>query len=148
MAYEFLIWNIAGWSTDGGDALHTQEDGCGALTFWTWTDATSTEDASADFDLPFFIKDGCVERAIVSAGGPKISCQGQGTEVFSKKREELEQRRKAARANTGPTHHSLTQEQLDYLASYYGTADSANHSYVPMDWSSASASMASTTSSA
>ncbi len=76
--YEFEVYNIYGWATDGGDSLHNQEKGCGALTGWDWNAATSSSSASAYFNLPFIIKSGCVERAIVSAGGPKLSCQYLG----------------------------------------------------------------------
>ncbi|ELR06921.1 hypothetical protein GMDG_02291 [Pseudogymnoascus destructans 20631-21] len=75
--YEFEVYNIYGWATDGGDSLHNQEKGCGALTGWDFIAATSSSSASAYFNLPFLIKTGCVERAIVSAGGPKLSCQYQ-----------------------------------------------------------------------
>jgi hypothetical protein len=76
--WTFEVYNIEGWATDGGSSLHTQEDGCGALTGWDWNAATNTEYAHVWFNLPFFIKAGCVERAIVSAGGPELSCAGQG----------------------------------------------------------------------
>lgn len=76
--YTFEIFNIDYWATDGGHSLHTQEDGCGDLTGWEWTAATSSSEARAYFNIDFFIKAGCVERAIVSAGGPRISCKGQG----------------------------------------------------------------------
>lgn len=45
---------------------------------WEWNARDGTTGASAWFYLPFFIKDGCVERAIASAGGPKISCVAMG----------------------------------------------------------------------
>ena len=86
--YLFEIFNIEDWATDDGDELHTQEDGCGAVTGWDWTDATSTKDAYVYFNIDFFIKAGCIERAIVSAGGPKLSCQGQGGVVKLKDRSE------------------------------------------------------------
>ena len=72
--------NIAEWAADGGGGLHGQEKGCGALTGWAWVEASgpTMRPAAAWFNLPFLIKDGCVERAIVSAGGPKISCRAQG----------------------------------------------------------------------
>lgn len=74
LAWTFTISNINGWAGDGGQKLHDQENGCGALTFWSWDDA-----GIASFSLPFFIKSGCVEEAIASAGGPSgISCQGHG----------------------------------------------------------------------
>lgn len=78
LAWQFEIYNIQGWVTDGGKSLKEEESGCGALTFWTWEDATGTKGAQVHFYLPFFIKSGCVERAIVSAGGPKIACDPSG----------------------------------------------------------------------
>ncbi|MCJ1450871.1 hypothetical protein MMC28_001205 [Mycoblastus sanguinarius] len=67
--WNFEVYNINGWSTDGGKGLHQQEDGCGTLT---------VSGGQAYFNLDYFIKSGCVERAIASAGGPKISCKSQG----------------------------------------------------------------------
>lgn len=76
--YQFEVYNIQNWVTDGGAALKKQEKGCAALTGWSWTDATNDDFAYVYFNLPFIFKAGCVERAIVSAGGPKISCVGGG----------------------------------------------------------------------
>jgi chitinase len=76
--YEFFIYYISGWDTDDLEGhLHDEENGCGALTGWDW-DYAHAKDPSVAFNLPLFIKDGCVERAIVSAGGPKISCSMYG----------------------------------------------------------------------
>lgn len=72
--YVFYIYNIAGWNTnDVQSSLRQQEKGCGALTAWDW-DYANAEDFSVSFNLPILIKGGCVERAVFSAGGPKISC--------------------------------------------------------------------------
>lgn len=82
--WRFEVYNIENWATDGGDSLHKQESGCGkagGFTGWEWHPATSTSYAYAYFNLDFFIKSGCVERAIVSAGGPKISCTGHGLDL-------------------------------------------------------------------
>lgn len=74
--WRFGIYNISGFAEDGGNKLHDELNGCGALTGWEWhTDGSRPR---AVFNLPFFIKSGCVERAIVSAGGPKIQCRGDG----------------------------------------------------------------------
>ena len=78
--YKFEVYNIDGWSTDGGGKLKKEEKGCGALTGWHWNERTDKAFASAYFNLPFIIKSGCVERAIVSAGGPKLSCKFQDLE--------------------------------------------------------------------
>jgi chitinase len=77
--YIFEVYNIEGWSTDGGKKLKDEEKGCGALTGWDWDERTSTQFSRAYFNLPFIMKAGCVERAIVSAGGPKLSCKYQGS---------------------------------------------------------------------
>ncbi|OKL55218.1 hypothetical protein UA08_09514 [Talaromyces atroroseus] len=130
IAYQFKIFNIEGWATDGGASLHKQEDGCGALTFWTWYDATSTEDAYVYFDLPFFIKSGCVERAIVSAGGPKLSCKGQGTDFPLHKRS-LDERASNA---SGPVPLPLTDAKLYALGIVYGNNTGSFQQYVPMNW--------------
>ncbi|KAH8733688.1 hypothetical protein BGZ61DRAFT_565756 [Ilyonectria robusta] len=77
----FVISNIRDWSQDGGKRLKNEEAGCGAMTGWHFTEATGTQDASASFNLPYIMKAGCVERAIVSAGGPQLECDGH---VFAK----------------------------------------------------------------
>jgi hypothetical protein len=79
--YTFEVYNIDNWSTDGGSKLKKEEKGCGALTGWTWNERSSTSFASAYFNLPFFMKSGCVERAIVSADGPKLSCEFKGYDI-------------------------------------------------------------------
>lgn len=59
-------------------ALEKQEKGCGALTGWSWKDIEEDNLPGVYFNLPIVITAGCIERAIVSAGGPKISCHGEG----------------------------------------------------------------------
>ncbi|KAJ9318482.1 CAZyme family GH18 [Paecilomyces variotii] len=84
--YIFEVYNIAGWSTDGGSSLNHEEKGCGALTGWEWHEHTDTQYSRAYFNLPFIMKSGCVERAIVSAGGPKLSCEFQDYDFLLKKK--------------------------------------------------------------
>ncbi|KAK7990451.1 hypothetical protein PG990_014731 [Apiospora arundinis] len=82
--YHFRISGIHNWAeNDRGHGLHDNENGCGAVTAWTWTSLTEDRKPIADFFLPLFIKQGCVERAIASAGGPKISCQYDGVSLSS-----------------------------------------------------------------
>ncbi|KAI0122362.1 class 5 chitinase 1 [Daldinia grandis] len=83
----FEIYNIAYWATDGGSKLHHEENGCGALTGWDWHSASPKGYPLVYFYLPFFIKAGCVERAIVSAGGPKLQCKGQGLDIKKRSRQ-------------------------------------------------------------
>ena len=71
--WTFEISNIKDWADDGGDSLEHEERGCGAIAKWDWKDGDTR---SVVFTLPFFMKEGCVERAIVSAGGPELSCDG------------------------------------------------------------------------
>ncbi|KAI1108458.1 class 5 chitinase 1 [Nemania sp. NC0429] len=87
-AYRFEIYNIAYWATDGGSKLHHEEKGCGALTGWKWESASPEHYPQVWFNLPLFIKAGCVERAIVSAGGPKLQCDGRGLDIKKRGEEE------------------------------------------------------------
>lgn len=91
------------------------------------------------------MKAGCVERAIVSAGGPKISCQGQG---IAKRREGLERPKKArglearelekrVRTTAAPRPPSYSEEEIMSFESFYANA-TAYSQYVPMDWSTVS----------
>ena len=79
----FVIYNIANWDVKPDKleaSLRDQEKGCGDLTQWDY-DADTKYGPAAKFALPFFMKAGCVERAIHSAGGPKAdgwSCGGPG----------------------------------------------------------------------
>jgi chitinase len=108
VSYGFSITNITGWATDEGQSLKQQEQGCGTLTEWSWTDNFhGTGQAAAWFNLPIFMKAGCVERAIVSAGGPQISCTGEGISKNKQESEKIE-------------HVNENQE---------------NPGYIPMDWS-------------
>ncbi|PHH66073.1 hypothetical protein CDD81_598 [Ophiocordyceps australis] len=70
------IFDIEGWATDLGRKLLAEERGCGALTGWEWHQATLSTPAWAAFNLPLILAPRCVERAIVSSGGPLITCYG------------------------------------------------------------------------
>ncbi|KAF4537724.1 uncharacterized protein LTHEOB_11496 [Lasiodiplodia theobromae] len=79
LAYAIQVTPIDGWTTgSNGKSLKNEEKGCGALMFWhwgTWSKGTQW----ATFELPTWIKAGCVERAIASAGGPSgLKCRGMG----------------------------------------------------------------------
>ncbi|KAF7872315.1 hypothetical protein EAF04_003239 [Stromatinia cepivora] len=78
VAYQFEIYNVVGWAAHGGGFLGAQENSCGALTGWGWVPASATTNTYVHLYLPTIMKFGCVERAIVSAGGPNISCIGGG----------------------------------------------------------------------
>ncbi|KAH7120731.1 class V chitinase Chi100 [Dactylonectria macrodidyma] len=127
IAYEIEIFNIEGWATDGGAELKKQESGCGALTFWTWHDATDDKAAYVYFDLPTLIKAGCVERAIMSAGGPKLSCQGKGVTF------DIDKVSGGDEDSLAPAVPALTQEKLDELVKVYGNHSDTAQAYVPMD---------------
>ncbi|KAI9853989.1 MAG: hypothetical protein M1813_001598 [Trichoglossum hirsutum] len=81
VALKYTIF-INGWASDGGAALRKQAKGCGLLTDWKFQTTTEVKPGSsssgakhrsyhyvATFTLPAFVE-GCVGRAIKSAGGP------------------------------------------------------------------------------
>lgn len=72
----FEINNIQDWAEDGGKSLEKEERGCGAIARWDWKDGHTS---SVAFTLPLIMKAGCVERAIVSAGGPELKCDGHSS---------------------------------------------------------------------
>lgn len=128
--WRFKIYNIRGWVKDGGKKLHKEEDGCATLTGWDWNDATDDDDAYVWFNTDFFMKEGCVERAIVSAGGPKIKCDGQPIDWFDTA---------SAKALETAEFKPLTPEQEQEAVDAYGAdghvAKGAPHpTYTPMDW--------------
>ncbi|KAL7940211.1 glycoside hydrolase family 18 protein [Trichoderma barbatum] len=61
------VWN------DEGKKLQSEIKGCGAVTGWEWF-KRSDGTRECRFNLPLLIKEGCVERAIASAGGPDTEC--------------------------------------------------------------------------
>lgn len=154
-----MVYGIDGWAFDYGKALHKQEDGCAALTGWTWHNATDTEYAYAYFNLPLVFKAGCVERAIVSAGGPKLACKGLPNiaqrsiqaEMLLESEEtmlaELRSQEKARAAESLVLAASLAElerraqktdppiQQDSFTPSYsYSTTLTSSQSYVPMNW--------------
>lgn len=125
--FAFEVYNIDGWASDRGGSLKDQEEGCGALTGWVWSDADSDTPAYAQFNLPLVFKSGCVERAIASAGGPKISCQKGGGGHAGKQLNQLYQ-----------------PDQLREFDSFYRNKQSemppsSDATYVPMDWGTTTA---------
>ncbi|KAL4999217.1 hypothetical protein BDV10DRAFT_184626 [Aspergillus recurvatus] len=132
--WRFEIYNIYGWAEDGGKKLHEEEDGCATLTGWDWNDATEDEYAKVWFNTDFFMKAGCVERAIVSAGGPKISCDGQPIDWFG--RRQLDARTKTFEtAKLKPLLPEQEQEAVDAYGADGHVAKGAPHpTYIPMDW--------------
>jgi hypothetical protein len=77
---------------------------------------------------------GCVERAIVSAGGPKISCDGQPIDWFGKR--QLEARAKSFEtAKLKTLSPEQEQEAVDAYDADGHVAKGAPHpTYIPMDW--------------
>ncbi|KAF7948416.1 uncharacterized protein EAE97_003827 [Botrytis byssoidea] len=122
----FEVYNINGWATsDNGAGLREQETVCGALTGWDWHAAEGGGYASVYFNLPTILTAGCVERAIVTAGGPKLSCQGEGVPGLRKnkirKREMTIQKPSFKAPSITPT---------------YTSDASASHTYTPEYWNS------------
>ncbi|KAM3467667.1 hypothetical protein MY5147_008700 [Beauveria neobassiana] len=152
--WTFSIYDIEGWATDGGKKLHKEENGCGALTGWSWQSKTDEDSTHVEFNLPFFIKDGCVERAIVSAGGPAISCKED--ELFQlhdwqnrspARRETVSvmgtRSRGSGKANDSPPSVPYTREEMEEFARFYISIQpeivnmGTRPHYVPMDWGTA-----------
>lgn len=82
---------------------------------------------------------GCVERDIVSAGGPKISCVGKGVNrgggLKRNINEQLEERQiEFIAAEYLPS----TKEQVQVLQFVYANVTGAAEPYVPMNWSGVS----------
>ncbi|KAJ3469378.1 hypothetical protein MRS44_003443 [Fusarium solani] len=126
--FTFEIYDIKGWSNDGGKSLRKEEGGCGALTGWDYHGPTDTKDGFANFNLPTTLKAGCVERAIVSAGGPKVQCRqlpGGPIRLAAVPEEE---------ALEEPHLRKLTGEAREKMLEKYGTATGAHPEYTPMSW--------------
>lgn len=82
--YLFVVYDINHWDVDFDElesSLKDEEKGCGALTAWDYVYSAEWGPA-AKFALPTVMREGCVERAIGSAGGPDgentITCDGRG----------------------------------------------------------------------
>lgn len=108
--------------SDRGGSLKDEEEGCGALTAWEWNNANSDTPAYATFNLPLVFKSGCVERAIVSAGGPKIPCQKNGGDHEENQLIQL------------GLPDQLTEFDSFYRSMQSETLLSSDAAYVPMDW--------------
>ncbi|KAI0430580.1 hypothetical protein F5Y09DRAFT_307300 [Xylaria sp. FL1042] len=134
--YIFEVYNIVDWATDGGSKLKKKEEGCGALTGWQWDGPTSKHYPRAHFNLPFFIKSGCVEQAIVSAGGPKLSCKKQGIPLLKKRDNQIagdavhDVEKRSAQVTVGPSYRPPSS-----MPTYtYPTSLTSIPMYVPMIW--------------
>lgn len=136
--WKFEVYNIRWWSTDHGARLHKEENGCGALTGWSWTDDVNGSGGQAYFNLPFFIKDGGVERAVVSAGGPKLCCKGHS--LFSQKAvvSTTFSGKQVESPRVGLAAAGLSAVDSPPLYHYDLPPDTFNHSYIPMNWSTES----------
>lgn len=89
----FKVDGINDWAGDNGELLLNQEKGCGMWDNWHWYTGVSRnfegkprDTQIATFDLDFF-KGGCVEDAIATAGGPRLTCQHSSTKRDWKKGE-------------------------------------------------------------
>ncbi|KAM0427827.1 hypothetical protein ACHAPT_007284 [Fusarium lateritium] len=131
------ITRIAGWAEDGGDKLEDEEGGCGAMTGWYWYGETKKWGTSVSFNLPFFIKEGCVERAIVSAGGPKLECDSHPAwEVDNKKLGGGAENKMAAVKMIDPDEPAFPDRYIEAKKGSeekYGTV-SMEATYTPMSW--------------
>lgn len=127
--WEFHISGIFDWADDGGKKLKEEESGCGALTNWKWLDGSNhNQGHQASFRLPFFMKSGCVERAIVSAGGPKIQCEALHDFHF-------QQITSAVDNNEGPSSlPPLNPRPSKVNKDDRDTVTGSAPTYTPMDW--------------
>ncbi|KAJ4258418.1 hypothetical protein NW757_002984 [Fusarium falciforme] len=132
------ITRIDGWSDDEGAKLKDEEGGCGAMTGWHWYGETEKWGTSVAFNLPFTIKAGCVERAIVSAGGPKLECDTHPTwEITDKKLSKGDAKMAMAAQMLKPDEPSfpdLYQEAVEESEEKYGTV-TVTDLYTPVVWS-------------
>ncbi|ESZ89825.1 putative alpha-1,3-glucanase/mutanase [Sclerotinia borealis F-4128] len=113
--FAFDIYNIKDWAVDdSGASLKKQETGCGALQ------------AYARFNLPTVLKAGCVERAIASAGGPKISCHGGGIAGLKKRSVRRSERTFRKASYKAPSVTPTYTSQVD--------AADARPTYIPEYW--------------
>jgi chitinase len=98
------------------------------------------------FNLDVVLKSGCVERAIVSAGGPSVSCQGMG---FGKRKRDLlelgvsvdHNQTMTTNGGSGNSAHYSAEKIAEFQSLHENVFPNSNiHApYVPMDWSNESA---------
>jgi len=130
--YRFRIYNIQGWADDGGKALHNEENGCpaGDVSGWGWVPATETESAQVYFNIDFFFKAGCIERAIISAGGPKIACQDRGIGIRKK------YLFPGAQETGTPSLSHISDEDREAARILYVNGTASHNAYTRMNWAS------------
>lgn len=126
------------------------------MTGWTWHDRTTDSFPSVNFNLPYFIRAGCVERAIVSAGGPKISCSKNGwgglrrdlDDEIQETGVQIEQQKAGADLREDPQDVELgfnalskrvytasaTRPNITSIPNYVYTVDTASPTYEAMTW--------------
>ncbi|KAL8817406.1 MAG: hypothetical protein Q9223_003757 [Gallowayella weberi] len=127
------VYNINGWAGADGGSLKTQEKGCGALTGWEWHPDDSRYQ-HASFNLPFTIKEGCVERAIKSAGGPGgLSCKGHGLKKRSiqGRASTVKEHLKAKKYGRPSSEHRFTHQYLEAKAILATSPNITGRSLVP-----------------
>jgi hypothetical protein len=79
---EFWIWGHGYATNDFGQdkgGLMQQIKGCGLLKKWSFTYGSGSDgrEWSAHGTLPIWTS-ACIQRAIKSAGGPRVGCPGNG----------------------------------------------------------------------
>jgi hypothetical protein len=124
----FRVYKIDGWADDGGDSLKKEEKGCGALTGWDFSESRTDWGTWAYFQLPVIMKSGCVERAIVSAGGPKLSCKYVGDSDWKKDNP----RRRDTTPNTLPS-NNMDRTPNNWPSNSTDKGDMTDP-YTPMVW--------------
>ncbi|KAK9774983.1 putative chitinase [Seiridium cardinale] len=154
-------YNFENWATDKGKDLHDNENGCGSVSGGNREEAHHGYDSPVHFDLSYFIKSGCVERTMKSAGGPELSCVDQG-DYIKEKRDWIQSKRSsntdrrlessivasASMTASATTNSSATSKSLiyraaptmmdlyNYTATYKYISTNASYTpYTPMVWS-------------
>ncbi|KAK8057967.1 glycoside hydrolase [Apiospora saccharicola] len=138
-AWQFQII-LDGWGDES--KLRKEEGGCGAMAVWEWHKPTvALPFPNVIFSLPFLMKSGCVERAIVSAGGPKIECEKMGAvDAPSQRRRRRHQEAVLAQMRVVEKPRPFTAEEMARMTRVYGPVDpGVVPQYETMHWNTTGA---------